>query len=44
MRWEQRLAQQRAAWSPPAPVDADVTLEGDEAYTRVGETLPPRSE
>ncbi|MBW4490086.1 MAG: hypothetical protein KME12_20085 [Trichocoleus desertorum ATA4-8-CV12] len=44
MRWEQRLAQQATAWSPPAPVGADVTLEGDEVYTRVGENLPPRNE
>ena len=43
MRWEQRLAKQCAKWSPPAPVGADVTLEGDEVYTRVGENLPPRS-
>jgi transposase-like protein len=43
MRWEQRLAQQSAAWSPPVPVGSDVTLEGDEVYTRVGENLPPRS-
>lgn len=42
MRWEERLAQQKAQWSPPAPVGADVTLEGDELYTRVGENLPPR--
>lgn len=43
MRWEQRLAKQCAKWSPPAPVGAEVTLEGDEVYTRVGENLPPRS-
>ena len=43
IRWEQRLAQQSAQWSPPAPVGAEVTLEGDEVYTRVGENLPPRS-
>ncbi len=34
IRWEQRLAQQSAQWSPPAPTGADVTLEGDEVYTR----------
>jgi len=44
MRWEQRVAHQSAKWSPPAPVGADVTLEGDEVYTRVGENLPPRSQ
>jgi len=43
IRWEQRLAQQSPQWSPPAPSGADVTLEGDEVYTRVGENLPPRS-
>lgn len=44
MRWEQRLAQQTREWSPPAPGGSNVTLEGDEVYTRVGENLPPRSE
>jgi transposase-like protein len=43
IRWEQRLAQQVAAWSPPAPAGSDITMEGDEVYTRVGENLPPRS-
>jgi hypothetical protein len=33
-RWEQRLAQKSAQWSPPAPQGADVTVEGDELYTR----------
>jgi transposase-like protein len=42
-RWEQRLARQVAAWSPPAPAGSDITMEGDEVYTRVGENLPPRS-
>lgn len=42
LRWEQRLAEQASQWSPPAPVGADVTVEGDEVYTRVGENLPPR--
>jgi transposase-like protein len=41
IRWEQRLAAQVESWSPPAPAGADVTLEGDEVYTRVGENLPP---
>lgn len=41
-RWEQRLAQQSKQWSPPAPAGADITLEGDEVYTRVGENLPPQ--
>jgi len=44
MRWKQRLAQQTTEWSPPAPDGSDVTLEGDEVYTRVGENLPPRSQ
>lgn len=43
IRWEQRLAQQVGQWSPPAPSTAEVTLEGDEVYTRVGQNLPPRS-
>ena len=43
LRWEQRLADQAETWSPPAPEDSDVTVEGDEVYTRVGENLPPQS-
>ena len=41
LRWERRLATQASLWSPPAPDGADVTIEGDEVYTRVGENLPP---
>jgi hypothetical protein len=41
LRWEERLANQDDAWSPPAPADQEVTLEWDEVYTRVGENLPP---
>lgn len=41
IRWERRLAAQTEHWSPPAPAGSDVTLEGDEVYTRVGENLPP---
>ncbi len=41
INWEQRVAVKESAWSPPAPADADVTVEGDEVYTRVGENLPP---
>ena len=41
IRWERRLASQGSQWSPPAPDGAEVTLEGDEVYTRVGENLPP---
>jgi transposase-like protein len=41
IKWERRLAGQMHQWSPPAPAGSDVTLEGDEVYTRVGENLPP---
>ena len=43
LRWEHRLAAQATNWSPPAPEGSDVTVEGDEVYTRVGENLPPQS-
>ena len=36
-RWEKRVAVKQADWSPPAPADQDITVEGDELYTRVGE-------
>jgi transposase-like protein len=42
LRWEERLAAQIPQWSPPAPDQGDVTIEGDEVYTRVGENLPPQ--
>jgi transposase-like protein len=38
-----RLSSHLPAWSPPAPEGGEVTIEGDELYTRVGENLPPRS-
>ena len=41
--WERRVAAKEAAWTPPAPTDGEITVEGDEVYTRVGENLPPRS-
>lgn len=41
MRWEQKLAAEQQQWSPPAPSGSDITIEGDEVYTRVGENLPP---
>ena len=41
IRWERRLAEQGNDWSPPAPEGSEVTLEGDEVYTRVGENRPP---
>ncbi len=44
IRWEERLASYQERWSPAAPEESDLTLEGDEIYTRVGENLPPRKE
>ena len=41
MRWEQKLAEHSQPWSPSAPAGGDVTIEGDEVYTRVGENLSP---
>lgn len=41
LRWERRLATQASLWSPPAPDGADVTLEGDEVYTRCAVNVPP---
>lgn len=41
-RWEQRLAEHAASWSPRAPEGREVTLESDELYTRIGENLPPQ--
>jgi transposase-like protein len=41
-RWEQRLAAKVESWSPVAPSGAEITIEGDEVYTRVGENLSPR--
>ena len=42
LRWEQRLAEQAENWSPPTPEDSEVTIEGDEVYTRLGENLLPQ--
>lgn len=42
MRWEQKLAEHSQQWSPSAPTGGDVTIEGDEVYTRVGENLSPQ--
>ncbi len=39
-QWEARFAEQSDAWSPPAPNHCDVTLEGDELYTKVGQNRP----
>jgi transposase-like protein len=41
IKWEQRLSNCLSEWSPPAPEKGDITIEGDEVYTRVGENLPP---
>lgn len=41
--WEERLSRRLKDWSPNAPDGGDVTVEGDEVYTRVGENLPPRN-
>ena len=35
--WQERMSRQETEWSPTAPEDAEVTLEHDELYTRVGE-------
>jgi len=42
INWEKRLSEQVSNWSPSAPVGSEVTVEGDEVYTRVSENLPPR--
>jgi transposase-like protein len=42
INWEKRVANQVEKWSPPAPKTQEITLEGDEVYTRVGENLPPQ--
>lgn len=39
--WERHLAAKEKAWSPSAPVGSDVTMEGDEVYTRVRRNFPP---
>lgn len=41
LRWEQRVADKQAEWSPPAPSNTDLSLEGDELYTRVNGNFPP---
>lgn len=40
--WEERFAAQASEWSPPAQEKAEVTVEGDEVYTRVGKNLSPQ--
>jgi hypothetical protein len=36
--WEKRLASESQDWSPPVPVGCDITIEGDEVYTKVEKT------
>lgn len=36
--WEKHLAKMEEKWSPTAPEGGDITLEGDELYTRVKKT------
>jgi hypothetical protein len=38
--WERRLAAKLQDWSPPAPAGSDITIEGDEVYTRVEKNHP----
>ena len=37
IKWERRLVAYEPQWSPPVPEGSDLTIEGDEVYTRVGE-------
>lgn len=41
INWERRLQAQVEQWSPAAPEEAEITVEGDELYTRVSENHPP---
>jgi hypothetical protein len=41
IRCQKRVADMTKAWSPPAPPSKEVTVEGDELYTRVGLIPPP---
>lgn len=36
--WEKHLAEMEEQWSPTAPEGGDLTVEGDELYTRVKKT------
>ncbi|MDJ0727303.1 MAG: hypothetical protein QNJ38_19560 [Prochloraceae cyanobacterium] len=38
---EKHLAKIEKKWSPPAPENGDVTIEGDEIYTCVKKIFPP---
>jgi len=41
--WERRVAAKEAAWTASAPSGGEITVEGDEVYTRGGENLPPEA-
>jgi transposase-like protein len=41
INWEECVSSFLTKWSPPAPERGDITIEGDEVYTRVVENLPP---
>lgn len=40
IHWERRLSAQADNWSPSALVDSDITVEGDELYTKVAKNQP----
>ena len=40
VRWEARLAHHQEHWSPTPAPETEVTLEGDELYTKVGKNQP----
>ena len=40
VRREARLANHQEHWSPPPAPETEVTLEGDELYTKVGKNRP----
>ena len=39
-RWEARLAEHQEDWSPTPSAETELTLEGDELYTKVGRNRP----
>lgn len=41
IRWEQRVAALEVDWSPAAPKGTEITVEGDELYTRLKRNFPP---
>ena len=43
IRCQKRVADMTKAWPPPAPPCKEVTVFGDELYTRVGLHSPPRN-